>query len=276
MDKIRIKDLEVYANHGVFPEENQLGQKFLVSIVLYTDTREAGMQDILGKSIHYGEICHSIQDFMKKNTFKLIETVAEKLAEHLLLNTNHLKGIRVEIKKPWAPVGLPLDTVSVEITRFWNTAYIGIGSNIGDREEYLNQGITFLTKEKRIRLVQSADYLRTKPYGYLEQEDFLNGCLEISTILPPLELLDFMQAAEKEAGRERTIHWGPRTLDMDLLLYEGQVLHHKRLILPHPEMHLRQFVLKPFCQIAPYVNHPIINKRIFELQQELERREGDE
>ena len=80
MDKIKIKDLEIYCHHGVFPEENKLGQKFVVSATLYTDTREAGMNDDLTKSIHYGDVSHFITEFMQNHTFKLIETVAEKLA----------------------------------------------------------------------------------------------------------------------------------------------------------------------------------------------------
>ena len=98
MDKIKIKDLEVFANHGVFPEETKLGQKFLVSAVLYTDTRAAGMDDDLTKSIHYGEVSQFITEFMQKNTFLLIETVAEKLAWALLLETPNLLKVKLEIR----------------------------------------------------------------------------------------------------------------------------------------------------------------------------------
>ena len=138
MDKIHIKDLEIFAKHGVFPEENVLGQKFLVSAVLYTETRGAGKTDDLTRSIHYGEVSHMIKAFMEENTFQLLETVAERLAEKMLLEIPLLKKVRLEIKKPWAPVGLPLDTVSVEIERGWHTACIALGSNMGDRERYLN------------------------------------------------------------------------------------------------------------------------------------------
>lgn len=128
MDKIKIEELEVFAKHGVFPEENVLGQKFLVSAVLYTDTRKAGQTDDLTASIHYGEISQFIDRFMKEHTFRLLERAAERLAEELLLHTPLLKRIELEIKKPWAPVGLPLKTVSVEIDRSWHTAYIALGS----------------------------------------------------------------------------------------------------------------------------------------------------
>ena len=136
-DKIKIQNLEVFANHGVFPEENVLGQKFVVSAVLYTDTRKAGQTDELTASIHYGEVSAFIDRYLKEHTFQLLEKVAESLAEELLLQTKGLQKIRLEIKKPWAPVGLPLETVSVEIEREWHTAYIALGSNIGDSEAYL-------------------------------------------------------------------------------------------------------------------------------------------
>lgn len=117
LDKIAIEGLEVFANHGVFPEENKLGQKFVVSVTLYADTRRAGETDDLSASIHYGEAAHAIDEFMRVHTFKLIETAAESVAAMLLDRYPGAYGVRVKLEKPWAPVGLPLRTVSVEIER---------------------------------------------------------------------------------------------------------------------------------------------------------------
>ena len=94
-DEIRIEDLEVFANHGVFPEENVLGQKFLVSAVLYTDTRRAGLTDDLSASIHYGEVSAFIDRYLREHTFQLLERAAEALAEELLLHTAGLEKIRL-------------------------------------------------------------------------------------------------------------------------------------------------------------------------------------
>ena len=116
MDQIIIDGLEIFANHGVFPEENRLGQKFVISAVLYADTRMAGKSDDLEKSIHYGEVSQTITEVVQGHTFQLIETVVEKLAEELLLSYPLLKGVRLRIEKPWAPVGLPLRTVGVDST----------------------------------------------------------------------------------------------------------------------------------------------------------------
>ena len=126
-DKIKITDLEVFANHGVFPEENTLGQKFLVSAVLYTDTRRAGLTDDLTASVHYGEVCAFIDRYLRGHTFCLLERAAETLAEELLLATEGLTKIPLEMKKPWARIGLGLDSVSIKIQRFWHDGYIGLG-----------------------------------------------------------------------------------------------------------------------------------------------------
>lgn len=271
MDKIHIKNLEVFARHGVFPEENALGQKFVVSAVLYTSTREAGRADDLAKSIHYGEVSRFITEFMEQNTFQLLETAAERLAEELLLNTERLEKIRLEIKKPWAPVGLPLETVSVEIERGWHTAYIALGSNLGDKEANLCLGVEGLRSTRGCRVEAVSDFLVTAPYGGVEQDDFLNGAMKIRTLLTPHELLERLHEIEQEAKRERVVRWGPRTLDLDILLYDDLILDEEELHIPHIEMYKRDFVLKPLCQIAPYARHPVYNRTAAELLADLER-----
>lgn len=265
MDKIHIKNLEIFARHGVFPEENALGQKFVVSAVLYTSTREAGRTDDLTKSIHYGEVSQFIKEFVETHTWKLLETVAERLAEELLLHTKGLEKVWLEIKKPWAPVGLPLETVSVEIERGWHTAYIALGSNLGDKEANLGIGVEGLRATKGCQVEAVSDFLVTEPYGGVEQDDFLNGAMKIRTLLTPHELLDRLHELEKEARRERIVRWGPRTLDLDILLYDDLILDDEELHIPHIEMYKRDFVLKPLCQIAPYVRHPVYNRTAAEL-----------
>ena len=264
LDEIRIEDLEVFANHGVFPEENVLGQKFLVSAVLYTDTRRAGRTDDLTASIHYGEVCAFIDRYLREHTFKLLERAAESLAEELLLNTQNLRKVRIEIKKPWAPVGLPLKTVSVSIEREWHDVIIALGSNMGDREGYLNGAVEKLNAVRGCRVKKVSDFIETPPYGVTDQADFLNGCLEMETLMYPHELLDELHRIEKEAGRERIIRWGPRTLDLDIIFYDDMILQDDDLCIPHVEMHKREFVLKPLCGIAPYKRHPVTGKTVKE------------
>lgn len=116
-DKIEIRDLEVFANHGVYPEENALGQKFVVSLTLFTDLRAAGERDDLEASIDYGAVCHAVDSYMRSRRFKLIEAVAEGIAGELLDAYPALLAVCVRVEKPWAPIGLPVRTVAVEIER---------------------------------------------------------------------------------------------------------------------------------------------------------------
>ena len=264
-DEIHIEHLQVFANHGVFPEETKLGQKFLVSAILYTDTRRAGKTDELEFSTHYGEVSQFMIRFLQEHTYKLIEAAAEHLAEELLLTFPLLKGLSVELKKPWAPVGLPLDTVSVKIQRFWHRAYIALGSNMGDKKAYLDMAAQKLDEIRGCKVERISGYLVTAPYGGVEQDDFLNGCLQLSTLLAPEELLEAVHQIESEAGRKRDVRWGPRTLDLDILLYDDLVFESEDLIIPHAELHLRDFVLEPLSQIAPWVRHPVLGKTVKEL-----------
>ena len=253
MDKIEIRDLEIFANHGVFPEETALGQKFVVSAVMYTETRPAGLADDLSASINYGEVSHMITDFLQKNTYKLLEAAVENLAELLLLSLPLLKKITLRIEKPWAPVGLPLKTVAVEITRGWHTAYVAFGSNMGDKKKYLDNAIQGLRDMKEIVVEKVSEYLVTEPYGGVEQDEFLNGALRVRTLLCPEELLDRLHVLEQAADRKRIIHWGPRTLDLDILFYDNEIIDTEVLHVPHIDMENRDFVLKPMVEISPYL-----------------------
>lgn len=266
MDKIKIYNLEIFAHHGVYQEENVLGQKFVISAVLHTSTRKAGLTDELEDSVNYGEVSHFIKKFVEEHTWKLLESVAEHLAQALLLEFPLLSRVELEIKKPWAPIGLPLETVSVEISRGWHTAYIALGSNMGDTKGYLDMAVRMLRERRDCQVTKVSDYLVTKPYGGVKQDDFLNGALELRTMLEPEELLEALHEIERAANRERKLHWGPRTLDLDILLYDDLVLDTPDLHIPHIEMHMRDFVLIPLAQIAPWKRHPLTGKTVEEMK----------
>ena len=262
MDHIRIKNLELYAKHGVYPEETKLGQKFLVDAELSLDCRKAGMTDDLNCSVNYGEVSHFITDFLTSNTYQLIESAAEQTARALLLQYPLLEEVTLMVHKPWAPIGLPVEDVSVEVTRGWHTAYIALGSNLGDKISYLENAVASIKNDVNCKLLKISDFIITAPYGPVEQDDFLNGCLKLETLYTPNELLAFLQRLEEAANRSHEIHWGPRTLDLDILLYDDLIMNSDDLVIPHPEMHKRDFVLKPLSQIAPYAVHPLYNVRI--------------
>ena len=269
MDKILIKDLEIFAYHGVLEEEKQKGQPFFVSAELYLDLREAGIKDDLSKTVNYATVCELINDVMTREKFDLIEAVAEAVAGAILLNYELIKEVHLVISKPMAPIPMSFDTVCVDIVRKKHIVYLGLGSNLGDKEGYLDFAIDQLNKDEYIRVNKVSEYIVTEPYGDVEQDDFLNGCVEIETLYTPMELLSVINDIEQSAGRKRLIHWGPRTLDIDILLYDRDIVMEEKLKIPHVEMMKRDFVLKPLAEIAPYAVHPGVGKTVLMLVEEL-------
>ena len=270
MDEIRIENLEVVAFHGVYPKEREEGQPFYINAIMYTDIRQAGLKDNLTRTTNYGEVSHFIHIWMKQNTYRLIETVAEKLSEAILLRYNLINSIDLEIRKPRAPIGLPFDSVSVKINRGWHQVYLSVGSNMGDREKYISDATIALQGNSLIKEVKVSELLVTKPYGGVEQEDFLNGAIALKTLLTPKELLAELHQIEEAADRKRELRWGPRTLDLDIIFYDKQVYEDEELILPHVDMENRYFVLKPLSELAPNLRHPILHKTVSQLLAEVE------
>lgn len=144
-------------------------------------------------------------------------------------------------------------------------AYLSLGSNMGDRGYYLEEGCQRLMVHPGVKILKKSGTYETKPWGKTDQADFWNQVLEIETSLAPLELLDLCQEVEKSLGRERLVRWGPRTIDIDLLNYDNKVWEDHRLILPHPRMEEREFVLAPLREIAPQFILPS-GRRVMEVR----------
>jgi dihydroneopterin aldolase/2-amino-4-hydroxy-6-hydroxymethyldihydropteridine diphosphokinase len=136
---------------------------------------------------------------------------------------------------------------------------------MGDKEEYIRKGIEELSANRDCKVQEVSDLLVTKPYGMTEQADFVNGCLKMRTLCTPGELLERLHEVEQHADRKRVVHWGPRTLDLDILFYDEELIQTKDLVIPHPDMMHRGFVLEPLCEIAPYLVHPLYHKTVSQL-----------
>ncbi|HEY8364612.1 MAG TPA: 2-amino-4-hydroxy-6-hydroxymethyldihydropteridine diphosphokinase [Haloplasmataceae bacterium] len=132
--------------------------------------------------------------------------------------------------------------------------YLSLGSNIGDKFAYINQAIELLNKHQEVDVVRQSSYYETSPVGYLDQDNFINVALEVNTSLEPYALLSLCQEIEKKLKRERTIRFGPRTIDIDILLYDNVVMNDEKLTIPHPRMTERAFVLVPLSELNSNLN----------------------
>ena len=136
--------------------------------------------------------------------------------------------------------------------------FIALGSNIGNRKNYIHNAIILLGNNPEITVVKQSSLIETKPVGPIEQDLFINAVIEISTSLTPQELLATCLAVEEQIGRVRTQRWGPRTIDLDILLFADRIIAGANLKIPHPELSMRAFVLVPLAEIAPKIQHPVL------------------
>lgn len=155
------------------------------------------------------------------------------------------------------------------------TAYLGLGSNVGDREEYIEQAVFLLEKNPNIQVSKRSSNYETEAEGGGDQPPFMNAAVEIRTKLTPHKLMEVCQEIETALGREREVEWGPRTIDIDILLFENEIISDDKLQVPHPLMHERMFVLKPLKEIAPHAAHPVLEKSIEALFDERKAEAGD-
>ena len=272
MDIIRIEELKVFAYHGVFEEEKKKGQEFYVNAKLFSDLKKAGRTDALEDSTHYGEVCLQIEKSLTTESYDLIERAAEKTIEDILIGFPLIQKVTLELKKPHAPIPMEFESVSVEITRSWHKTYIAFGSNMGDKETYIRDAIEQLQESRYFRNIKVSEFFYSVPYGGVEQDNFVNGVLEVETMLEPYELLDFLHELEKKANRVRKKHWGPRTLDLDIIFYDDLILDEEELQIPHKDMKNRDFVLIPLAQLAGYKRHPVFNITVDEMVSNLKER----
>ncbi len=155
-------------------------------------------------------------------------------------------------------------------------AYIGIGSNIGDKVGHCERAIFEILKVDRHKLLAKSSFFKTQPIGYKDQDWFVNGVIKIETELEPHELFRELKAIELRLGRKETFHWGPRLIDLDLLFFDHQEIKTAELSVPHPHLHERQFVLIPMAEIDRDFIHPVFKVTIQQLLENLQEDQGVE
>lgn len=280
-DRIELRGLTVRGNHGVFDFEKREGQDFVIDVTLYTSVSRAAATDDIADTVHYGELAEDVAHIVEDNTFDLIETLASRIAEHCLDLAEH---VEVVVHKPSAPIQRSFNDVSVGVARsrertvsndstvsddataagtvdaehhetehHETEAYLNLGANLGEAADTLDQAVDALDRHPRITVLRRSSLYRTAPWGGVEQNDFLNLGLIVTTNLPAIELLAVAQGIEVACGRTRELRWGPRTLDIDLISFGTNgpelVLDTEALTLPHPRAHERAFVLAPWAEL---------------------------
>ncbi len=251
LDRISITGLRVRGRHGVYEAERQQGQDFIVDAVLWLDTAPAAADDDLAKTADYGVIARRLARIVGGEPVALIETLADRLAA-ACLEENSVREAEITVHKPQAPVDQEVADIAVTVRRAApaRPVVLSLGSNLGDRAANLQHAVTALCGNGLVCRRVSAVY-QTEPVGGPEQDDYLNAVLLADSTLTGKQVLALCMAAETASGRVRTVRWGPRTLDVDIISYGNEVSADPDLTLPHPRAYERAFVLVPWLELDP-------------------------
>lgn len=267
MDEIRIENLKIFANHGVLQSEKKEGQFFYINAVIEIPLGKAGRTDALNDTVSYAELCEVMVKEMQAKSYDLIEAAAMHLIVHILSEYKMIKRITMELRKPDAPIDASFDSVSVRISRARHKAYIAYGSSMSyekngkviESPEIIEGALKMLSDDPEIEIVKKSENIVTEPYGGVAKNKFYNGIICAETFYEPEELLDCLHSVEKSYGRTRDVHWGDRTLDLDIVYYDHEVIETDRLSIPHADMQNRDFVLEPLNELAPDMVHPVLH-----------------
>ena len=255
-DQIRISELRAMAVVGALPHEREAAQPLQIDLVLDVDLHDAGRSDELGETVHYGLVADQVSALVTESKDVLLERLATRIADEVL-TFGRVEAVEVELTKLRPPIAVDAATTSVRIRRTiadrehspptTHRAFIALGSNLGDRESYLRLAVAGLSP-----IVAQSQVYETDPVGGPDDQGaYLNMVVELETTLDPFALLRRCQRIEGEAMRQRVVHWGPRTLDVDIVIYDDVSIESPELVVPHPRFAERRFVLTPLSEIAP-------------------------
>ncbi|MCC6294058.1 MAG: 2-amino-4-hydroxy-6-hydroxymethyldihydropteridine diphosphokinase [Bryobacterales bacterium] len=267
--KILLRGVRLACHVGVPLEERARPQELIADAEMDFDTRPAARSDGVDDTVDYARVLGAMRQVADERSYALIETLAEAMAEAILRGFP-VERLRLLVRKPRALEHLGVDWPGVEIVRERSAGsaladvYLALGSNAGDPRTNLCAALTAVGRECEVAAVSSL--WRTEPVGYLDQPWFLNAAALIRTARRPHEMLSFLQGIEAAMGRERVIPNGPRTIDLDILLWGDEVVHTGTLRVPHPRMRERLFVLAPLAEIAPALVVPGLDGTVEELR----------
>ena len=258
MDKITLSKMEFEGHTGCFDFEKKDGQMFIVSLDLFVDRIRGCYTDDLADTVDYSNIYEVTKETVTGDDGNLIERLAQKIADAVLEADKRILKVRVNVSKPEAPVKGIFETMEVTIERNRKEfVIVSLGSNMGDREANI------LAAEKALQAIDGnegfkfASIYETEPVGLEDQPYFLNTCVGFYTDIEPFELLDKIHVIENDLLRTREVHWGPRTIDIDIIFYGDRVIMKPELTIPHPRWNVRSFVTVPLREIKDVdIDHP--------------------
>lgn len=260
MDQIRLTGVRAVGKHGVLDFEHERAQTFVVDATLFLDLAPAGHSDDLHDTVDYGAIAKGIVAIIEGEHVDLIEKLADRIAS-MILEYPAVARTQVTVHKPSAPIVVPFDDVSVTVERSRETtsdasqvhhAIIAMGGNQGDVAATLRDAVRSIDGLASTQVTGVSPLYRTDAWGMPDgTPDFYNAVVSVTTKLSAMELLRGLQRIEVEHGRVRTDHWTSRTLDLDIIDFDGQSNDDPDLTLPHPRAWQRAFVLGPWLALEP-------------------------
>ncbi len=248
MIEIELRGIEGFGYHGCYPEERRDGQVFVVDVRLgLADCCET---DNLAETVDYAKVAQSVAAQISGDPVNLIETLAARIGDELVAMPR-VGHAEVKVHKPQAPIGVSLAGVSVSRTVYRPHVVLALGSNQGGRLANLEQALRRIAEIPGFEVHLVSDAYETEPWGGVEQPSFFNAVLTGDYFRTPQELLGETRAIEDELGRDRSVRWGPRTIDIDIVAIGEMTLQTDELTLPHPRAAERSFVLVPWVRVDP-------------------------
>jgi 2-amino-4-hydroxy-6-hydroxymethyldihydropteridine diphosphokinase len=268
-DYIILTGLKISCIIGIFNWEREQKQEIIIDLKFPCDIRKAAKRDNIVYTFDYKKIAKSTIAFVEKSKFQLVETLAESLAQFLIDNF-HLPEVHLTVSKPGAIRGS--QNVGIQIYRSKASTYsnlmtfLSLGSNIQPKQ---NLGWALREIQNKYSLEGLSHVYETSPVGYTHQSSFWNLVVAINTRDKPENIRKWIEELEKKGGRIRMKNaFGPRTLDVDLILWRNLVKKYKTFSLPHPDIQTKAFVLFPLLEVCPDLVHPKFNKSLIEIASE--------
>ena len=262
MDRIEITGLRVMTLVGVLTHEREFPQPLEIDIILEGDLRDAGTSDDLADTAHYGLVTERAAAIARESKDQLLERLVHRIAEDAL-TFDRVEAAEVVVRKLRPPIPEDVNTTAIRVRRTRadlqlaprtrHRAIIALGSNLGDRVAFLELAV----EELGAGIVAKSQVYETAPVGGpQDQGAYLNMVVAVETSLDPFAMLRRCQRIESLALRQRVVHWGPRTLDVDLLFFDDYSISSPDLTIPHPRYAERRFVLTPLSEVAPELCPP--------------------